>query len=363
MLFTDNALFDYVKDDLAAALAARPLLALDPLPCDRWIARSVLQKAIRRGNEELAVRALARLNIDDHSQVWRHLVVIALEDVGTANPELLCQIVATKRDHKWRATVGGDWHTLSGLARLLAASIHCQATCDLLLKAENDPALEPLRAAYVEANWPELRNVITDSSRPLTERAIAALGMGGGLAPGQQFSDPHGLYEIFAELGHFGHVVATCREAWKVSRNPMALLMPLLWQSQSRSSVSCVDDGALSEAQFLNGVPGYALDQFTRVGKRAFRRFLEGDDELKMRLDQAGVASSDRIRAIGDIFFLFEGGAVVRRHTWPEAEVLRLPNRWLPVVATLGHHLPEILAYCQAKARQIAIARAKIINP
>lgn len=362
MLFPAEEMFAYVLVDLADVLSAHPSLPSNPLPCDRWIARSALQKAVRRGQGELAVRALATLVREDRRNVWRHLIVIALEDVGVGNADLCAQIIAAQRDTGWRQSVGGDWYVLAGIVQLLAASNHCQANCDLLLKAKNDPACEALIAASLEANWPELRDVITDSSIPLTERAIAALGMGGGLAPSQQISDPHGLYEILAELGHFGHIVAMCRKAWKASHNPMALLMPLLWQSQSKLRVSRANDDPVGKAQFLNGVPGYALDQFTRVGNDAFRRFLKSDNELKFLLDEARVPSSRQVRAIGDVFFLFEGGLVVRRDTWPEAEALRRPSRWLPAVSTLGYHLPNIIVHCQARVRQVEIARAATYN-
>src|SRR6266567_2853282 len=56
-----------------------------PLRCDRWIASSLLQKSIRRGEVELAQRAACTLHAFDRSAIWRRLVVIACEDIGVGD--------------------------------------------------------------------------------------------------------------------------------------------------------------------------------------------------------------------------------------------------------------------------------------
>jgi hypothetical protein len=59
-----------------------PIDGLEPLRCDRWIASSALQKAIRRGDIPVALRALGTLYRHDPRSAWRRLLVIACEDVG-----------------------------------------------------------------------------------------------------------------------------------------------------------------------------------------------------------------------------------------------------------------------------------------
>jgi hypothetical protein len=61
--------------------------------------------------------------------------------------------------------------------------------------------------------------------------------------------------------------------------------------------------------------------------------------------------------------FLTEGGLTKCRIVWPEAEVLRLPHRWLPAVAALGHNLPAILRHCQDQANQLRKARSEHFHP
>jgi replication-associated recombination protein RarA len=57
----------------------------DSLRCNRWIASSALQKAIRRGEIAIAQRAAFALHRDDRSATWRRLIAIAFEDIGPAD--------------------------------------------------------------------------------------------------------------------------------------------------------------------------------------------------------------------------------------------------------------------------------------
>src|SRR5690348_14807903 len=117
----------------------------DPLPCDRWVARSCFQKAIRRGDGSLAVRALANLFLHNPSAIWRHLTIVALEDVGVSDLDALRVILRARGDLRAGRIPGLLWSTFVAVTERLAAAPHCQAVCDLLLRLENDPSLHPIR--------------------------------------------------------------------------------------------------------------------------------------------------------------------------------------------------------------------------
>ena len=361
MLFPDE-LFAYVQIELSESLARFPMTTPRPLSCDRYIARSVMQKTIRRGEVELAQRSLANLYEHSPRDVWRHIVIICVEDIGVANVDLLAKIIAAKRDRKRRDHMGGDWHVLAGLVRLMAESIHCQAACDLLLKVTNDPSMESTKADALDAEPNVLTSQISDPNHPIEERAIAAMALGGCLADGQQHKFPNCVFEILTELGHFSHVVASCHAAWKISRNPMAMLLPLAWQAWMQCDIHHNGDDELPTVQTIGDVPSYGLDQFTRIGNQISRGYLKDDVKLRSLFKQAGITEGAYGRTLGDILFLIEGGLVANRMIWSEAERLRQPHRWLPAVATLGHHLPAIIRHCQFKASQIATARGRLYH-
>jgi hypothetical protein len=358
MLFPDETNFDLALRDLAASIAIAPAAPVNPLPCDRWIARSCLQKAVRRAEPELAQRALANLFQHDRRATWRHLTIIALEDVGVANVDILTTIVAAQRNRLWRNQQGGDWPVMVELVRQMAASEHCQAACDLLLRALNDPQLDVHRAAASEMDAPHLAQMLWHAPGAIETTAIAAMALGGGLAEGQQFNDPGAVFDILAEAGRSSHVVETCRAAWKLSRNPMALLLPIVWDRWTENADHRVINDELPSVQVLHGVPGYTLDQFTRVGNAISRDLLREDSGLREILMGAGIASGAYARAVGDLLFLAEGGLLVNRAVWAVGDRLRLPHRALPKAVQLGSSLTRTLRYIDDKVDVIATLRA-----
>ena len=83
-----------------------PCLSLNVSP---WIAMSALQKAIRRGHEEFALRAAATLLLTSPERLWRRLGCIAFEDIGVADFETVSLATAALAGKRFRATCGGEW--------------------------------------------------------------------------------------------------------------------------------------------------------------------------------------------------------------------------------------------------------------
>jgi hypothetical protein len=77
-----------IRHDLRGAVA-RQGKPPTPRPMDAspWVAMSTLQKAIRRGREDLALGAAAILLRDAPNKLWRRIGCIAYEDVGLASLE------------------------------------------------------------------------------------------------------------------------------------------------------------------------------------------------------------------------------------------------------------------------------------
>src|SRR5262245_11819758 len=99
-----TSLMTFSKQLLGGIRVSHSAIGFDPLKCERWIASSVLQKAIRRADVELAYRAACTLLDVDRSAVWRRLILIAFEDVGAGD------IGPCSRPCSWpaRASGGGD---------------------------------------------------------------------------------------------------------------------------------------------------------------------------------------------------------------------------------------------------------------
>ena len=89
MIFSE-ALSAYLIDGLSEVLAkADEPTPPVPLAADRYVALSALQKSIRRGHEDLALRSAMNLMIGGPHAIWRRLGIIAFEDIGVGNIDLV----------------------------------------------------------------------------------------------------------------------------------------------------------------------------------------------------------------------------------------------------------------------------------
>lgn len=73
------------RQQLCEAISKSQPKPCNPLKISPWIAMSTLQKAIRRGHEQLALRAAATLLRDAPERLWRRCGCIAFEDIGVAD--------------------------------------------------------------------------------------------------------------------------------------------------------------------------------------------------------------------------------------------------------------------------------------
>ncbi len=362
MVFPETVAFEFVLFKLEEELANSSPPPPDPLPCDRWIARSCLQKAIRRGETETALRALATLLVHDPRAVWRHLIVIALEDVGVVEMDTVRQVVASARNRAWRQHNGGDWSVASFLVKRMSEGVHCQAACDLLLRATNCPTLEGRRQHAIEAESRELVEILSDKDSSLENRAVAAMAIGGGFVkrPG---SDPALALCALNEAEASAEIVATSSAAWTSSRNQMSLLLPLVWKLWAASGgVSITRDDPRPRCRQMGEIPEYAIDQFTRAGLQVARAYVAQDPVMRSLLNDAQVAAPDQARCVADLLFLIEGGLVRRRAIWPFAERMRTPFRALSGAIRLGSLTQGAMERLKSKLGEVRKLRSQYLQ-
>jgi hypothetical protein len=147
-------------------------------PCDTltispWVAMSLLQKAIRRGRKELALRATATLLQRSPERLWRRLGCIVFEDVGVADIDTVAVVSAALAGKRYREELGGEWRVASFVTSKLTDAPKCRASDDLLLAAESHPDLEDARLAFAFRRVDDLIRIATGFD-PLPIRALAA---------------------------------------------------------------------------------------------------------------------------------------------------------------------------------------------
>jgi replication-associated recombination protein RarA len=136
-----------IRHDLQRA-AARQGKPPTPRPMDAspWLAMSAMQKAIRRGREDLALSAAATLLRDAPDKLWRRIGCIAYEDVGLASLETIGIATVSLSGKHARAALGGEWAVASCVVAELSRPPRCRAADDLLMACELHPAYAEARA-------------------------------------------------------------------------------------------------------------------------------------------------------------------------------------------------------------------------
>src|SRR5205823_14004297 len=145
----------------------------DPLKCDRWIASSLLQKSIRRGDAELAQRAAFRLLELDKTAIWCRLIVITFEDVGAGDLDALLEAVFVASSSAWRRGCG-EAAALGLATRRLAEAIKERSGDYLICAAKDHFDLSETSAICRKASLEQRFELLADTSQPLSKRAVAA---------------------------------------------------------------------------------------------------------------------------------------------------------------------------------------------
>lgn len=308
---TDPDLISRFRTDLIQRIATQERVPQgQPLPISPSLAMSMLQKAVRRGRADLALNAAATLLRDAPDRLWRRLGGIAFEDVGLGSMPTVGLTVAALTGKRFRAAIGGDWAVASVVVKALAEAPKSRATDDLYMALETLPALADTRRALAAETNPRLR-LIALTTPNLHCRALATLFLLGTDRPGGKLPVRRGevalAFDLLDELGTAPTTLAICREGNR--KTGEALLALLALENGLRAGTT---DDPLPPGVMIGGVPGWALDMFTREGKLALSR---------LAATQAGVAEfaramlppGQRVGFLGQVLFRVEGGLLTRR--------------------------------------------------
>jgi hypothetical protein len=299
--------------------------ALYPLLVSPYVAMSILQKAIRRGEECPAWRAAARLLQIAPEKLWRRLGCIAFEDIGVADVEAIAITMAGLSGKRFRETIGGEWHVASYLVSRQARAVKCRAADDLLMMSETHPALANARAELARRSIDDLLTIAA-GSHPLPIRALAAwFALGTNRWTSRHLpvrsGNPPLVFEVLEQAGASQPTVEIAREGWKKLSEVLcpflALLAPLLGNEPMPVSS---DDFPAEE--YIGGVPSWSLDLYSREGRAALAAFLASEAETA-RWVRLHVPQRLRVQFIGGLVFRMEGGLLRSRLRWAIANELR----------------------------------------
>lgn len=295
----------------------RSLAAFDP-----WIVSSALQKAIRRGDADLAEAAAVTLWRQRGKGVWRRLTVIAFEDIGIASIETVVALTADRLTAsgaaQGRPPAANEEQLLRNAARRLALAAKDRSSDFLISAAHSHPSFEAAREHIAGLSVGGQLALVADTAAPLVERTIAtwfASGMNFGDERRVSRGDRGALFETFRDLGAPGELVSATSDAAAYTREPITLMVPLLWFAASASSSQNVVEQSVPPVRKIRGLPLYALDKNTALGKAAIRRFARECRDV----DQELVRYVPEFRALDAACmaaFYADAAPVSRRFEW-----------------------------------------------
>lgn len=321
---TDPVLLPLVSD--------RKVPTIEPLPISPWLAMSGMQKAIRRGDVDLALRAAATLLKADPAKLWRRLCGIVYEDVSIGSVDTIRLVMAATRSKSLREEFGGEWAVASRLVEQMAISPKDRAADDLLWTVAQHHELEELRASQAGADLSEHLSHIR-ARGALLGASLSVLHTSGVRWDGQvagKIANAAATFDAMRGAGVDPEIVTLAELGFRKTREALPVLLPLLSRAMPSGELLAVDDEFPPIVIGRNGVPTYVYDAFSHEGKIALTRFLKRNTSTGRWLRRY-VPAERRMAVLAGGLFRIEGGLVRQRVEWPCAITLR----WL---ADSGFH-------------------------
>lgn len=291
---------------------------------DKYLYASVLQKSIRRGYVDTALQVAALFLQHQPDYIWRRINIIALEDVGVANIELVnsCLWLSGKKD--WRRKNGGDEEILFDLIRELCRSPKDRNFCDAVEAADHHPEFKAVREQYCEQSDDFLVEVISNPDTGLYHRILATwVLMGTSRYPAKKLVSYRNQVTRVVQSYQSMNLPQPVMDAFmmakgKSSDNMAVGIIPVWMHVVGKRSVQLIshdlDMPLIAQEEMLsdeivNGIPLAALDKHTWQGKKAIERFCHGCAPLNEFLRQH-VRQEEWVRYVGWVLFCIEGDNV-----------------------------------------------------
>jgi len=318
--------------ELAQVLEERPQGTIpDPQPLDisPWLAMSMLQKAIRRGETGHALRAAATLLRDAPDRLWRRLTVAVFEDVGLGSLDLICPVLIATSAKGIRKQFGGDWVVASALVERMAQARKCRAADDAFMIAINHPRYEGDRLSLTYRTMPDLMNIVTGSGDIITRSIALIYAIGTDRCPIPTMRTRKGDYRYaFRRLldEGFPHCVLELAERGTTRfKEPLPALLSLLSRdvpARSTGFEPLENDDDILPTTMIGDVPSWCVDFYTRPGRAAMKAFLKKSTPTGRWIEKH-IALRDQVAFLGGLVFRAEGGLMRRRLQWPLGSQLR----------------------------------------
>lgn len=308
---------EYILQTLEQELKTFEHHRIIPLACDRWISSSALQKATRRGQVYLALRAGFTLWQQDRASFWRRTHTIAVEDIGVASPDVVVKVLTAYAHPSWRVK-RNDLLVGLYLIKLMCEADKTRVADELLAITGNSIHLKRRREEFFFSENDVLAGVVLDTKQLLPERALALwLLAGTDIFPHDNLpvrkGDPKLAAELLTHLCDHKLLAKGSIAVMRKTQWPLVLFNSLIFstivQPPKGEKTEIIRDSNLDDTN-IKGIPLTAIDQYTRVGKAVIRGLQSKVPDLKLF----------STRQIGTGIFYSEGDSLDKRLSSPKLD-------------------------------------------
>ena len=321
---------------------------------DPWLASSLLQKSIRRGDFETALFAARSFYRHRGQGIFRRLSLCCFEDIGVADLKLVQYVTMLAVDKNYRQSIGSDEQLIYSTVQSMASAAKDRSTDHLLSLAQSSRELDDFREWCFGQSPAALSAIAVDAWVPIEKRAVAlwcAVASGPSLA----FSRGESLavlLDAFLAAGLPSAITETALVGVNLIKEPIVLMLPIIAHTiqQLGMQTSIIQEQAPT-VRLCQGVPTYCADRHTATGKAALRRFLtecHPVDEVVSKW----VADRNAVEVVGYALFHVEGWVITNRLNWDQGRSLQ----------HLGTHVDLIKSGCAPEGVDdvLAVVRANL---
>ncbi len=318
----------------AANKAPRPSY----LPIDRYVAASLMQKAIRRGDARWAEIGALRLLDLDQDRFWRRLIVTLFEDIGLHDRSLAWRVFAAK-SLVGRTQLEEAWPVVYLVLREMCASGKSQAANHALHLGTADLAEALPLEQLPDWTIPQAMEWVSDEERTLVQRVKAAWMLSGlrlyGL-PGPPIH-PDAAIGLIGQLFDSMGVGAEDRELARLgvaAGGSILAISAVIAAHNARTEAPRLRGlpDHMPSSKLLRDVPSWVFDQYTRAGKATIRQAAVECPSIRETLEQWVPLKFRKTHVVGNVHFEYESARLSARIQHPlELEML---NRARATAAT-----------------------------
>lgn len=284
--------WDALMSQLEAA--SFPVLALKSFnPNRKWEAVSAYQKAVRRGDKMMAMKMVSAFLCDPSmlDYLWRRVVVTAAEDIGPADPMLVAFVCAAHASYKPKNAPDCQNMILPALTRMMCEAQKSRTWCCMGVIEGKMASRETLHKGDDGTQW---------------------------YSENWSFIDQYNEWEIefckFLENRPMSQEGTLGRYLWK--QGALAEGLSKYYDVSPELEPHKYD---LEEAPLICGLPEYAYDMHTKIGKGCTFKLCGFTDFLAVL---QGSGCTDKAKAVGWAMFFAEGGLLKNDHWNSEIAIL-----------------------------------------